>query len=151
MKLPKLQNKRGASFAEWTEGILICLVFVVILGIAYTSLNVQYSKSHDGTFGLQSNDTIKKFNDLQQIYSTSLAEGQSNVDTQYGLTLTTAPRMVNAIVSVVWDFVTGSWIRRSVDLLNIGESGYYIALILQIIFFTSIIWLIFYILFKVIS
>lgn len=144
-------NKKGASFSSWTEGILLTLAFVIFGGLIYASLNSQYNQNNDGTFGLTDNETMQNFNNLQNQIAASVDEGNAQTDTATGLSLTSAPKIVGNVINIIWGFVSGKWIDRTVGLMDLGVASPTVILVLKILFFMSMAFFLITILFKVVA
>lgn len=141
-------NKKAMTFGLWAEVILFSMAFVLILGFVVASFNTSFSQSKDASFGLATNDTINTWNDLQDTMDTGVKEGEAT-NNNLGISVSTTWGILKAIYSAGISFVTGGWIRSTINMLNMGYAGNILATILQILYFASFAFILIKILFKV--
>lgn len=132
-------NKQGATYGSWIEVILFIVLFVGILAIISTSMNSAYSKSNDLTFGIVTSDTLQNVKDLSGSFSNSTqVEGQMSM-TSYGLLiLSTIPKMITAVMSLVWTFISGGFINSIVGAMNLGDYAGLVIIIFKLLYFISL-------------
>ena len=142
-KTPRKMNKKGATFGVFTEIMLISILFVVALGIVGTNMNNLYGQNKDLSFGIASNDTLSNLKNTQSTLDTSLTAGTSSFSSLGVFTITTLPKMLLSLFSLIKDFVSGSWIRALIGLMNLGQYAESVIAVFQIMYFMAIIFIIF--------
>lgn len=131
----------------WTEGILLSLVFVAVIGIIIGSMNSWYGQSY--SLGLSDNETEQLFIDYQDSSEQKIQGGEVEFDASQGVTLKSSYGLVTDILSVIWNFLTGGWIESLFSLLGAGASGMALARALRILYFLSLVFALLYALFKI--
>lgn len=139
-------NKKG-SITGWTEGILLSIAFVLILGIVITNMNGLHGK--DFQIGLGTDTSADEFINYQDTAGTQIGGGTASFDSVNGITLSSSWGMIKEAFNVIGSFITGGWIEQIFAYTNLGEAGQIIASYLRIIWFIGLIFAIVYILFKV--
>ena len=130
-------NKKGAISAL-TEGVVLSLLFVIIIGAVLGYMNTQYDK--DFSVGLDTSALEEQF--APQIQTAYEETGGEVETTNEGLSLISMWSIFYGLLKVLWGFVSGSWISTIVvDMLKIeGTAGIMTALTLRILFSISLIW-----------
>lgn len=144
MKNLIIKNKKGYSMGGWTEGILLSMLIVMILGIVIGGFNVMYGK--DNQIGLGTN-TSKDYIAYQSTLEREIAGGEAVFDAKSGLTLKSSWGIITAGINIIWDFLTGGWIETII--IKMMKLPAQVALIFRILYFLSIGFIILKILFKV--
>ena len=126
-----------ASLSSWTEVALFMILFMTCIGIVVVSLNSDYGRSENPTFGIVTNSTLNEINQYQSTIEQGM-EGEAETSSLTGVSLGTAWGMIKAGMSIAFNFVTGSWIENAVNLLNWGAAGTALALTLRLLFVLSI-------------
>jgi len=137
------------SMSSLTEGVLLSLLFVILLGAVLTSLNTTYDK--DYSVGLET-DSLDEFVSLMEDSEGQVTEGEvveSSSDS--GLSLKTSWALAKGIFGTLWSFVSGQWITNLIqNILKIpGAAGIATALVLRLLFLSTLIWAILKLFFKV--
>lgn len=141
-----MKNKKG-SIGAWTEGILLSIVVVLVLGIIVTNMNGLYNQNKQ--IGLGTNTTAKAFIDYQDTASGQISGGTADFNSVNGITLSSSWGMLKQAFNVVAGVITGGWIEQVFAYTSLGESGQVLASYLRVIWFLTLIFSIVYILFKV--
>ncbi len=131
----RFMNKKGASFMGWTDVILMSLLFVIVLGFVIAGFNDKYDKNYDTTMGLSTNSTPTAFSNLQNSYSSATSEGEASTDAQTGLTLSSTWLLIRSTGTIIWNFLTGSWIEKTCAMMQLPAI---VGAILRILYFLSI-------------
>jgi hypothetical protein len=137
-----------ASLSGWTEAGLGGVLVMLLLGIIMVNMNSLYNQNYDSTFGIASNSTLQSFQDYQGTLETGL-EGEAESNALYGINLLTSWSIIKTGIKIVIDFVTGQWVQNAVGLLNLGDSGVVLGIILRLLFVFSLGFIVLKILFKV--
>jgi hypothetical protein len=137
------------SMGSMTEGILLSLLFVVLLGVVLSNLNDTYDK--DFSIGLET-DSLDEFTSLIEDSEGQVTEGEvveSSSDS--GLSLKTSWALAKGIFGTLWDFISGQWITNLIqNILKVpGSAGIATALVLRLLFLSTLIWAILKLFFKV--
>lgn len=133
----------------WTEGILLSLAFVGVLGIVIASFNGLYGGT-DYSLGLTDNTTEQLFVRYQNTSQTQLEGGEVEFDAQQGITLKTSYDMAKDAITIIWTFLSGGWIEKTAEMTGLGEPVMLLARFFRIIWFLSLIFGMLYALFKVV-
>lgn len=141
-------NKKGASLSGWTEGAIGVILLLLCVAIVIINLNAQYDQNYDSTFGMSSDATREKFEDYQGTLQTGL-EGEASTNAINGVSLTSSWGIIKAGISLMFDFLTGTWVQNSVALLPLGEAGTWLGWALRLLYIFSIGFILMKILFKV--
>lgn len=137
------------SMSSMTEGILLSMLFIVLLGVVLASLNVTYDK--DFSVGLET-DSLTEFSKMIETGQGQVSEGEvveSSSDS--GLSLKTSWALAKGIFETLWEFISGQWIINLVqNVLKLpGVAGITTALVLRLLFLSTLIWAILKLFFKV--
>lgn len=132
----------------WTEGILLSLAFVAVFGIAIGGFNSIYSKEY--SLGLSDNSTEQLFVTYQNTSQAQLVGGEVAFDATQGITLKSSFDMAKDVVNIIWSFISGGWIEKTAEMMQLGASGLLVARAFRIIWFLSLIFAMLYALFKVV-
>jgi len=135
------------SLSGWSEGILLSLAFVLVLGLVVTNFNGMYEEDYQ--LGLGTNTTANNFIDYQDTASQQISGGEADFDSVSGITLKSSWGMTKEVFNIVASFITGGWIEQIFDFTNAGEGGQILAKFLRVLWFLSLVFAILYILFKV--
>lgn len=135
------------GLSNWSEGILLSLAFVLVLGIVVTNFNGMYGENKQ--IGLGTNNTATKFIDYQKSASDKIEGGEADFDSLSGITLKSSWGITKEVFSITGSFITGGWIEQIFAYIHLEESGQVLAVYLRVIWFLSLIFAILYILFKV--
>lgn len=135
------------SLSGWSEGILLSLAFVIVLGLIVTNFNGLYEKDHQ--IGLGTNTTANQFVDYQGTASEQIRGGEADFDSLSGITLKSSWGITKEVFNIVGSFITGGWIEQIFEYSNAGEAGQTLAKYFRVLWFLSLIFAILYILFKV--
>jgi hypothetical protein len=136
------------NISGWTEGILLTLAFVTILGLVIGGLNSQYGKSY--SLGITDNNTEELFINYQDTASQQLKGGEVAFDAQQGISLKNSYGLATDAISISWSFLSGGFIEKAAQMWNVGAAGLVLAKALRIIWFLSLVFALLYALFKVV-
>ena len=136
------------NISNWTEGILLVLAFVIVLGIVVGSFNYLYDKSYD--VGLSDNSTEQKFIEYETSSESQIKGGEVAFDAQQGISLKSSYGLAVDAIDIIWSFLSGGFIENVAEMLNLGESAMVLARILRILWFLSLVFALLYALFKVV-
>ena len=138
-------NKKGVSMTGWTEGILLSVLLVAVLGIVISGMNTMYSENHQ--VGLGVNTTQNAFADYQGTLESEISGGEADFTGASGMTLKSSWGIVKSGMDIIWAFMTGGWIETiTTDYMKLPEEvGVYV----RILYFLSLGFIILKILFKV--
>lgn len=139
-------NKKG-SISGWTEGILLSIALVLVLGVIVTNMNGLYGQNKE--IGLGTNTTANSFINYQDTASGQIVGGTASFDSVNGITLSSSWGILKEAFSVVAGVITGGWIEQIFAYTSLGESGQIIASYLRVLWFLALVFAILYILFKV--
>lgn len=142
MKQKLINNKKG-SFGGWMEIIVLSMLFVVLLSFVLLSMNSDYGKDFD--IGLDTSSLNSTFQSWT-INAQDQVEGGTVERSNDGLSLLSSWSMVKGIFNLLWDVISGSWIRNLVIMMHLPII---VAVALQILFFASLIFAIVKLFFKV--
>lgn len=132
-----LRPKKGASLSGFTEGALGIILFLSVIAVIIISMNNTYNKTEDPTFGFSTNDTLAKYIDYQNKLQNATTTGVAQTNL-FGLGLDTIWAMVQIGVTTTWTMLTGGWISNAVGLLQLGDSGKALALILRLLYIMAV-------------
>lgn len=137
-------NKKGSTLTNWTFSIIILLVFLVILQTqVLTPMNNIYNKSLEtglNTSGLDS------FESLIGEQHTTL-EGAEATQTAEGLTLKDAWTVGKGSYNTIVGFISGNFFHNLMDMMDLPP---FLATILTLLVWISLIMIIIYIFMKVV-
>ena len=139
-----IKNKKAYSMSGWTEGILLSVLFVMVLGIVFAGLNSSYGESYD--IGLSTNATQEAFENYQDTLDAQIGSGEADFTSSSGLTLKSSWGIIKSGTGIIWSFLTGGWIETTVMYMGAPPE---LALIMRILYFLSIGFIVLKILFKV--
>jgi hypothetical protein len=131
-------NKKGATYGTWIELIIFVVLFVGVLGILSYTINNNYGTNIDLSYGINSNDTINNLKSLQVDFDDTAKNGQASFSSLGIFMLTTIPKMIMTVTSMVWGFVAGSWINSIVGLMNLGDYAGLIITLFKLLYFIAI-------------
>lgn len=131
----------------WTEGILLTLATVLVIGLIITNFNGLYGEDYE--LGLGTNTTASSFIQYQDDASSEIQGGEANFNSDAGITLSSSWGITKQVLTITSAFITGGFIEDLFLMSNLGEAGQIWAKYLRVIWFISLIFGILYILFKV--
>lgn len=137
-----------SSLNSWTETILFSIGFILILGFLVAGMNSLYNQ--DNNIPIIGNNSLNEFEEYLGNSTNTINEGEVVFNQEQGITLKSSYALVKGLLSIIWNFITGGWINDVISLLNLGDVGYTLALLLRILYFVSVILALLYILFKVV-
>lgn len=137
-----------SSISSWTEGILLSLAFVLILGIVLGGYNVLYDKNYN--VPISDNTTEPLFVEYMSTSQDNIKGGEVAFDAQQGISLKSSYGLIVDVVNVVWLFISGGWIENTFEMLGMGASATALASTLRILYFISLVFAVLYALFKVV-
>lgn len=137
------------SLSGWTEGILLSIAFVIVLGIAVTNFNGIYDQNNQ--IGLGTNQTANNFINYQDQAGDKILGGEADFNSASGITLKSSWGITKEVFNIVGSFLTGGWIEQVFEMMNLGEAGQVWAQYLRVLWFLSLVFAILYILFKVVA
>ena len=142
-----LKNKKGSTLQNWTEGIIIGMLFVVIFStVVITEMNNTYNKTNE-VVGLDTSTVQSSINEYQSSMSDKIKGGEVSFLSAVGMTLSTSWDVIVSTLNLIWQFISGEWIHTIV--IDYMHLPYAVALILQSLYFLSIGFIILRVLFKV--
>lgn len=118
----------------WIEGILFSLLIVALLIIVTGGMNLKYSK--DNQIGIGGNTTTSALINYQGSAQTQTTEGEAVFTSSEGLTLKSLWGMMKGMISIVWDFLSGSWIETICLWMKLPTI---VSVIFRILYFISIV------------
>jgi len=137
------------NVSGWTEGIILTLAFLAVLGVVVAAFNIQYNKNYD--IGLtDSSGAEQRFIEYQRTSEEQIQGGEVEFNAQEGITLKSSYGITKDAISIVWTFVSGGFIEKLASAWGIGESGMLLARAIRIIYFLSLVFALLYALFKVV-
>lgn len=114
-----INNKKGSTFEGWTEGIVLSVLFVIVLGgVVFGGLNAE----HNGNIEIEGLDTSgvqATFENLQKSQQEKINGGDATFQSDSGLTLSTSWDMVKSILSMVLSFLGGAWVPTLIAYLHL--------------------------------
>jgi len=144
-----IKTKRAATFSGITEIIIIGVLFILMFALVVGGMNAKYNKNYDSDFNLGlfnlANDTQNDFKELQQSFQDATSEGQASFFTTAGLVVSTSYEMILTVINLLWSFINGSWISKSVYLMNLPQE---LGTILQLLYYLAIGFILLRLLFK---
>jgi hypothetical protein len=137
------------NVSSWTEGILLTLAFIAVLGVVVGGFNVMYDKDYD--VGISNgNDTSQLFIEYEDTAQQQIGGGDVDFDAQQGITLKSSYGLTKDAINIIWSFFSGGFIEDIVGKLNLGEAGTILATAIRILWFLSLVFALLYALFKII-
>jgi len=137
------------SLSGWTEGILLSIAFVLVMGLVVTNFNGMYGEDHQ--IGLGTNTTANSFINYQDTAGDQISGGEADFDSASGITLKSSWGITKGVFGIVGEFITGGWIEDVFTMINLGEAGQIWANYLRVLWILSLIFAVLYILFKVVA
>jgi len=137
------------SLSGWTEGILLSIAFVLILGLVITNFNGIYEENNQ--LGLGTNTTAESFINYQDTAGGLITGGEADFDSASGITLKSSWGITKEVFRIVSSFLTGGYIEDVFEMMNLGEAGQTYAKYIRVLWVLSLIFAILYILFKVVA
>lgn len=138
-------NKK-ATLQGWTEGIIIAVLFVILFGVVIGGMNTLYSEDHE-IVGLDTQDMSDSIETYQESLNEKFKGGDVSFLSSIGMTLSTSWDIISSTTHLIWQFITGGWIRTIiVDYLRLPTQ---VGIMFQILYFIAIGFLILKLLFKV--
>jgi len=133
-----------ATLSGWTDGIIMSLLFVIILGGVITGMNTIYTKDYD--VGLATSDTYNDIQNLQSNLQSKIGGAEADTASDGTLILSTSWDIIKTATALVWKFLTGSWLFTIGGWLHLPVivSG-----VLSVLFFVSMGFVILRLLFKI--
>ena len=131
-------NKKGASYGSWVEMIIFIVLFIGVLAVLSYTINNDYGTSVDLSYGINSNDTMNNLKSLQVDFDNTAKDGQASFSTLGIFMLTTIPKMIMTITTMVWGFVSGSWINSIVGLMNLGDYAGLVITLFKLLYFIAV-------------
>ena len=146
-KIIFMKNKKGSTLQNWTEGIIIGMLFVVIFTTVVTQgMNTSYNKTNE-VVGLNTENIQSSVNEYQSSMTDKIRGGEVSFLSAVGMTLSTSWDVIISTLNLIWQFMAGGWIHTIViDYMHLPTA---LALILQSMYILSIGFIILRILFKV--
>lgn len=136
------------TIANWTEGIILSLVFLTVLTLIVGNFNLLFSKNNVLPF--QDNSGSEQlFIRYQDTAQENIQGGEVEFDANQGITLKSSYGLAKDAIKITWAFISGGWIEQTVQAWNIGQAGTALAKGLRIIYFLSLVFALLYALFKV--
>lgn len=137
------------NVSGWTEGILLTLAFIAVLGVVIAGFNVQYNKNYN--LGLTDNSNAEQlFIEYQTTAEQQIQGGEVEFNAIEGITLKSSYGITKDAISIVWTFISGGFIEELANAWGVGESGMLLARAIRIIYFLSLVFALLYALFKVV-
>ena len=132
------------SLSGWSEGILLSVLLVLMIGVVVGNLNLMYSQDYQT--GLGANATQTAFTNYQDTLESEIKSGEADFSSSSGLTIKSSWNIIKTGGTIIWDFFTGGWIEKSFSYMRIHPN---VALIVRILYFLSMGYIILKLLFKV--
>lgn len=136
-----------SNVSAWTEGILLTLAFITILGIVIASFNALYDQ--DYSVGITDDTTEQMFINYQDTAEQHIKGGEVEFDADQGISLKDSYGLAVDIINIAWTFLSGGFIENIASMWGVGESGMVFAKAMRIIWFLSLVFALLYALFKV--
>lgn len=137
-----------AYLSGWGEGIVFTLAFLGVLGLIIADFNSLYP-NEEQNLNLSSRVSLENFVNYNQNASNKAKNGDVALNAVNGITLKSSYDIMIGFVNLIWDFLSGGWIFQLVETMQLGTSGLILSTALWILYFISLIWGIFYVIFKV--
>ena len=124
MVYEKSMNKKGATLGTWIGAIIMSAAFMIMLGLAMTTMNSDYSASQDPTAGLGNSGTnvLDDFEDLESTIDENLQQGDVSFLESIGLSLSTSWVILKVTWGTIGSFLTGGWIERAAQMAHIPHA-----------------------------
>jgi len=144
-----LQNKKAATMQGWVEGIGMMILFVIIFGVVVAGMNLLYSEDHN-IEGLDTDSYQAALQTYESSQEEKLKGGEVDFESNNPISLKTSWDIVMSTLTLVWNFITGSWIQTIlVSYLKLGTIGITIAIILRGLLFVAVGFIVLRIIFRV--
>jgi len=144
-----IQNKKAATMQGWVEGIGMMVLFVIIFGVVVAGMNLLYSEDHN-IEGLETDSYQNALQGFEASQEEKLKGGEVDFESNNPISLKTSWDIVMSTLTLVWNFITGSWIQTIlVSYLKLGTVGITIAIILRGLLFVAIGFIVLRIIFRV--
>lgn len=137
-----------SNLSGWSEGIILTLTFVAVLGIVIANFNLLYDEEH--SLGFTDNSTEQLFIEYQSSSQEQLQGGDVAFDADQGITVKSSYGLVKDGTRVVTSFLTGGFIERAAEMIGAGEGGMALARGLRILYVLSLVFALLYAFFKVV-
>lgn len=131
----------------WSEAILFSIAFLIAFTSVIALMNIEYGQNHE--VPLTDTTTIDAFTEYMGTSKDSIEEGTVEYDSDQGITLKESYGLAKNAITIMWNFITGGWIEDVVLLLNLGDVGDSLAIVLRILYFLSLVFGLLYALFKI--
>lgn len=136
------------NVSGWTEGILLTLAFVAVLGVVVAGFNLMYDKNY--SLGLTDDSGAEQlFVEYQSTAEQQIKGGEVEFDATQGITLKSSYGITKDAINIVWTFISGGFIEKLAQMWGVGESGMILARAIRIIYFLSLVFALLYALFKI--
>jgi len=136
------------NISGWTEGILLTLAFVTVLGLVIAGFNLMYNKNN--SLGLTDDSGSEQlFIQFQDTAENQIEGGEVEFDATQGITLKSSYGITKDAIGIAWGFFSGGFIEKLAQMWNVGQAGMIFAKALRIIFFLSLVFALLYALFKI--
>lgn len=135
------------NVSGWTEGILLTLAFIAVLGVVVAGFNLEYGKTH--SLGFSDDTTEQLFIDYQDTADSQITGGEVEFDADEGITLKSSYGLATDAISIVWSFLSGGFIEEAISSWNVGAAGTIFAKAIRVIWFLSLVFALLYALFKI--
>lgn len=137
-------NKQGSSLSGWTGGILFVIMFMGILTSIVIQMNVDYGQ--DYTTGLGVNESRQAFADTTKSSVDEIKGGEAEFISDQGLTLSSSWGIIKSLLSVIWGFITGSFITTAFGYMMLPAE---VGLIMRLLYTVTLVFIVLKILFRV--
>lgn len=128
-------------------GIILVLLMVILAGLFLAPLNSTYDEEYG--LGLDTGGLDDISSQFERSYNDTIGgEVESKDD---GLSLLSSWNIALGLFKLTWEFVNGSWINNLfMNVLDLGETGFYLALVLRLLFIATLIFSVIKLFFKVV-
>lgn len=138
------------NITNWTEGILISIMAVLLILIIAANFNVMYGQNNNlGSLGSKANSSEKLFVNYQTTTQDKISGSDVEFDASNGISLKSSYGIVTDAMNLIWGVLSGGWIEESIGFMNLGEAGSILGKGLRILYLFSLISALLYALFKV--
>lgn len=136
------------NVSGWTEGILLTLAFIAVLGIVIAGFNLQYNKNY--SLGITDpSGSEELFIEYQDTAEQQIQGGEVEFSAIEGITLKSSYGITKDAINIVWSFLSGGFIENLASKWNVGDAGMILARTIRIIWFLSLVFALLYALFKI--
>lgn len=140
----KQMNKKAYSFSGWMEAIVFSVLLVLMLGLVFAEMNTIHDEEYN--LGLGTDSVITEITGLQEALQTKTDTGEVSFVTAVGMTLTSSWDIITSIMTVLWNFLTGSWVETIAGYMRLPPM---VGILFRALYFLSIGFVLLKILFKV--